>query len=78
MSRPVMLARPLPGVTGEASRVCHLFVAPANIEPSSQLAALCGAWFEPGQLELLSEPAGMPCVPCLRAVPLPGAIEDGS
>ncbi|OZM71707.1 hypothetical protein CFN78_18895 [Amycolatopsis antarctica] len=73
-----MLGRPVPGVVGEASRVCHLFAVPADVEPASQLAALCGAQFGPGQLELLSEPAGMPCVPCLRAVPLPGAIEGNS
>lgn len=75
MEELLVLARPLRGTVGETRRVCHVFVLPRDEKPK-RLAALCGAAFGPGQLELLDRPAGMPCVTCLRNAPRPRLLDN--
>jgi hypothetical protein len=70
MTVRLFIARPLPGTVGETRRVSHLFPVPDEPSPA-RLSAYCGADFSPGELELLDRPAGMPCVLCLRAAPMP-------
>ncbi|QFU91595.1 hypothetical protein [Amycolatopsis sp. YIM 10] len=67
MTVRLFLARPLPGTVGETRRVCHLFPVPD--EETTQLVALCGDEFGPGELEQLDRPAGMPCESCLSRAP---------
>ncbi|WP_040927834.1 hypothetical protein [Saccharomonospora azurea] len=75
MDELLVLARPLRGTVGETRRVCHVFALPRGGKPK-RLAALCGAAFGPGQLELLDRPAGMPCVACLRNAPRPRLLDN--
>jgi hypothetical protein len=75
MTVRLIIARPLPGTVGETRRVVHLFPLPASESISGRLTAYCGATFDPGELELLERPAGMPCVMCLRRSPRPRSGE---
>ncbi|GAA3565808.1 hypothetical protein GCM10022222_57020 [Amycolatopsis ultiminotia] len=65
----IMLGRPLPGTVRETQRVMHVFPEPA-MYPGG-IVAFCGAQFWTGDLEWCERPAGMPCVRCLAATPLP-------
>lgn len=72
MTARTMLGRPLPGTVRETLRVMHVFPEPANYP--GRIVALCGAEFSTGDLEWRGEPAGMPCLRCLAATPLPRAL----
>lgn len=67
------LVRLRSGVVGETKRVCHIVPVMPGAIPEF-LTAHCGLRIEPGTAELLESPAGMPCVPCLLRVPLPGEV----
>jgi hypothetical protein len=49
----------------------HVVPVPADGVVPARLTAYCGQPFEPGQAELLTEPAGAPCTTCLLMWPLP-------
>jgi hypothetical protein len=74
---PVFLARQLPGTVGETRRVVHVFPVPPEGEMPSRLAAFCGAGFGRGELEMLEELSGMPCVSCLRDSPTAAELTGG-
>jgi hypothetical protein len=64
---PVLLVRKRAAYAGERDRTCHLVPMPDGT--MSDLVALCGERISLEAAELLSEPDGMPCVPCLLATP---------
>ncbi|WIX83304.1 hypothetical protein QRX50_22355 [Amycolatopsis carbonis] len=72
MTGPVFLARPVRGLVGETRRVVHTFDVPRGETPS-RLVAFCGADFGPGELEIKNAPEGMPCMECLRHIPVPAS-----
>jgi hypothetical protein len=53
----------------------HVVPVPAGDVVPARLMAYCGQPFEPGQAELLTEPAGAPCTMCLLRWPLPAPEE---
>ncbi|WP_447008785.1 hypothetical protein ACRAKJ_33505 [Saccharothrix sp. DSM 118769] len=63
---PVLLVRRLDDASGR-ERSCHLVPLPDGTR--SALVALCGERIEVGTAELLPEPEGVPCVPCLLSAP---------
>ena len=67
----LMFVRPLPGIVRERDRVVHIVPIPDSDRIPEALTACCGQQFPPGTTELLSEPRGMPCLPCLVLVPPP-------
>lgn len=70
MSAPILsIARPLPGIVGEASRMAHLF--PVVDDLTGNQTALCGARFYYADLEVLDGIRGMPCEVCLVRSPGP-------
>jgi hypothetical protein len=67
------IVRAKQGVTGETRRTSHL----VDCDPSQPLpgavVARCGERFQLGQIDLLPEFAGMPCVKCLVKSEVPGS-----
>lgn len=68
---PIILVRLKPGLTGETKRVVHLVRVPDSGNVPEELTAYCGERFEPGTIEFLPAPTGMPCVRCLITAPVP-------
>lgn len=56
---------------GETDRVVHLMLVAATETMPEHLTALCGLEIRPDEAEQVSVKTGMPCVPCLNAVPRP-------
>lgn len=67
-----VLVRLRPGVVGETRRVCHVVPVQLGGSVPEFLTAYCGLRIEAGTADLLDGPTGMPCVPCLVRMPLPG------
>lgn len=67
----IILVRMKPGLVGETKRVVHLVRLPESGTVPEELTAYCGERFEPGTIDFLPEPTGMPCVRCLIAAPMP-------
>lgn len=78
MTVRLFIARPMPGVVGETRRVVHVFPLWPDGTVPQRVTALCGAEFGHGQLELLDQPAGMPCERCLSCTPPTRELGDGS
>lgn len=74
MTVRLFIARLRQGKAGEWQRVVHQFNI-ADTTPD-QVAALCGASFVPGDLEMLSHISGMPCEGCMARMPNPVEVED--
>jgi hypothetical protein len=58
-------------IVGETDRVVHLIPVPATGTMPDHLTALCGLEIQPGQAEHVTVVTGMPCVPCMNALPRP-------
>ncbi|MTD54501.1 hypothetical protein [Amycolatopsis pithecellobii] len=65
----LLLGRLRPGAAREAHRTVHLFVLPP--QGASCVTTLCGLCLRCADLQLLAEPAGMPCEGCLVGAPGP-------
>ncbi len=80
-TRPVMLVRYRPGVTGEATRTVHLVPLPLA-DQHDAVAALCGTRFLSSEMEIVAPGCGMPCNRCLisqiAASPAPPTVEPCS
>jgi hypothetical protein len=58
-------------IAGETDRVVHLLPVPTTGTVPDHLAAFCGQAIWPGQAEHVAVGTGMPCMPCIRAIPRP-------
>ncbi|MEV7043937.1 hypothetical protein [Amycolatopsis sp. NPDC051061] len=58
-------------IVGETDRVVHLIPVPATETMPEHLTALCDLEIRPGDAEHVDAGTGMPCIPCLNAVPRP-------
>lgn len=58
-------------IVGETDRDVHLIQVPATETMPEHLSALCGLRIRPGDAEQVAVGTGMPCVPCICAVPKP-------
>lgn len=80
-TRPVMLIRYRPGVTGEAIRTVHLVPLPLA-DQHDAVTALCGTRLLSSEMEIVSSGRGMPCDRCLMsriaASPGPPTVEPCS
>jgi hypothetical protein len=71
---PIIFVRLRRGIVGESKRTVHVVPLPTEAdEIPDKLTAYCGEDFEPGTIERLDQPTGMPCVRCLMLAPLPNA-----
>lgn len=64
-----VFARLRPGLVGESRRVSHLVELDAADRPSAHVTSLCGTTFVSGELELMDQWAGMPCLACTLLIP---------
>lgn len=62
----LLIGRLRAGVAGEARRAAHLLVVPTR--PGLSVTALCGETLRRQDIELLPEPTGMPCEPCMLQI----------
>jgi len=63
-TRPVMLIRYRPGVTGETARTVHVVPLPTNGQAGA-VSAVCGAVLMLTDIETVTPGAGMPCTMCV-------------
>ncbi|MGH3758267.1 hypothetical protein [Actinophytocola sp.] len=75
MTRTLILVRLKPrqpdgSLIGESRRTCHLVPLPESEVLPRRLTAYCGLEIGPGEGEVLSSPAGMPCEVCLARSPV--------
>jgi hypothetical protein len=61
----LLLGRLRPGMVGESRRVVHVFLLALDIPRDTTLTARCGETLAVGDMQWLSEIAGMPCERCL-------------
>lgn len=80
-TRPVMMVRYRPGVTGDATRTVHLVPLPLAYQHDA-VAALCGTRLHSSEMEIVTPGCGMPCNRCLisriAASPAPPTVEPCS
>jgi hypothetical protein len=63
-SRPVVLVRYLPGVTGQSARTVHVIPLP-TAKDAGAVSALCGVSLSHHDIETVTPGEGMPCTACV-------------